>query len=88
MSTGEITTVVCDTATRAELLINNKKRMTSVKTIVMIEAVTDELRQKSEMAGIKIMQFGEVEGRMSATGPFLSPPPPNLPSSSVMTVCP
>ena len=39
--------------------------MTSLKTIIMMEAVTEEVRQAAQVAGIKLLHFEEVEVRMA-----------------------
>ena len=64
-ATGGINVVACDSAERAQLLIDNGSQMTSLKTIILMEAVTEEVRQAAQVAGIKLLHFEEVEVRMA-----------------------
>nr|KAG5707716.1 hypothetical protein BaRGS_003291 [Batillaria attramentaria] len=79
----EIGTVVCDTAARAQLIIDNKNKMPSMKNIIMIEELTDKLRQAAEKAGLNIKAFSEVELLGKAN---LQEPKPPKPSDTT-TIC-
>ncbi|KAK7112665.1 long-chain-fatty-acid--CoA ligase 5-like isoform X1 [Littorina saxatilis] len=79
----DITTVVCDTAARAKLLTDNKAQMTSLRTVVMIEAVTEELKQAASTAGVKILHFTEVENIGKSHLREALPPKP----SDISTIC-
>ncbi|XP_076446750.1 long-chain-fatty-acid--CoA ligase 5-like [Babylonia areolata] len=79
----EMSAIVCDTAARAQLLMDKKRHMTSLNIIVMIEEVTQSLRQAAQSSGIKILHFTEVEnlGKKNLREPL--PPKP----SDLLTIC-
>ena len=54
---------MCDTAARAQLLIDIRSQATSLRTIIMIEEVKKDMRQVAQVAGIKLLHFDEVEVR-------------------------
>ncbi|XP_054773769.2 long-chain-fatty-acid--CoA ligase 6-like [Lytechinus pictus] len=58
---ADIGTVVCDTESRAKLLLEKADQMPVLKRIVMMSAITDELRKRTEQLDIKLLQYREVE---------------------------
>lgn len=61
MSTGEISTIVCDTVQRAAALLNKATSIPSLKVIVLVEDITKELQDVAEAAGVTLVRFSDVE---------------------------
>ncbi|KAL8579355.1 hypothetical protein ACOMHN_026720 [Nucella lapillus] len=79
----EIPAVVCDSEAHVKLLIDSKSHVDSLKLIIMIENLTEDLKRAAQQVGIKIIHFTEVEslGKRNLQEPLVPKP------SDVSTIC-
>ncbi|XP_038060252.1 long-chain-fatty-acid--CoA ligase 5-like [Patiria miniata] len=70
----DLSLVVCDTSSRAELLLNKAGDMPGLKTIVLIDDATDSVTAKAEQSKIEILRFGDVL-ELGANNPQEKVPP-------------
>ncbi|XP_071107341.1 long-chain-fatty-acid--CoA ligase 1-like [Haliotis cracherodii] len=73
----ELTTVVCDTATRVEKLLDSAETTPSLKTIIVMDDPGSDVIKQAEAHGIQILTFAEVEARGKAKLEIPVPPKPS-----------
>ena len=52
--------MVCDTTTKVEHLLQNMSQTPSLKTIVLLTAVPDNLKDCGQEAGVELMTFEDL----------------------------
>ncbi|XP_076440059.1 long-chain-fatty-acid--CoA ligase 5-like [Babylonia areolata] len=58
---AEISIVICDVNTKVKNLLKRKSATPGLKTIVVMEDIDGESRTQADQAGIKLMQFSDLE---------------------------
>lgn len=61
MFAAEISLVVCDNNAKLENLLERRSETPGLKTIIMMEAPSEQLQTRASDAGIKVLLFSEVE---------------------------
>ncbi|XP_046560296.1 long-chain-fatty-acid--CoA ligase 1-like [Haliotis rubra] len=74
---SEMATVVCDTSTRVERLLDSAETTPSLKTIIIMDDPTSDVIKQAEAHGIKILSFAEVEARGKEKLQIPVPPKPS-----------
>lgn len=78
-----ITHVVCDKVSKAKTLLDSVETTPSLKCIILIEEVTDELKELAAAAKIDIEEFSVVESKGKANQREPKPPVP----TDLATIC-
>ncbi|XP_070544207.1 long-chain-fatty-acid--CoA ligase 5-like [Ptychodera flava] len=79
----DITTVVCDTPKKIELLVNRADDTPSLKRIILMDDFTDEDTKKATEKNIDVLQFREIETLGRNNPQDVQPPSPD----HIATVC-
>ncbi|XP_067120704.1 long-chain-fatty-acid--CoA ligase 5-like isoform X1 [Centruroides vittatus] len=76
---AEITIVICDKEEKAKTLLDEISEIPSLKTIIVMKDISDEIKQLAEKHGIQILLFQDVEesGRTNPKSP-MKPSPKDL----------
>ena len=80
-----MTTVICDKAEKAQALLDNAEKIPSLKTIIVVDTISEGNQATAKKHNIRLLSFREVEvcSNVSATIIFrlkfkMSPLVPNL----------
>ena len=79
-----MTLVVCDRVARAMLLLKNAKHIPSLKHIVIIDDITQDLKDKAKKADVNLFSFNNAVVRSHPPFPTLYKHPAKL---KRLTVC-
>lgn len=64
-SIAELETVVCDSEDRAMSLVKNMKKTPSLRRLIIMEALSEELVAEGRAVGVDVKSFSYVEVRFS-----------------------
>ncbi|XP_077865938.1 long-chain-fatty-acid--CoA ligase 5-like [Saccoglossus kowalevskii] len=80
---AEISTIVCDTSAKVKLLLNNATKIPAMKTIIMFDTPTDEVKEDALKHGVEIRHYNEVKELGRENPHELVPPKPQ----DLFTIC-
>ncbi|EFP01041.1 CRE-ACS-13 protein [Caenorhabditis remanei] len=85
LNQAEIKIVVCDDIAKATGLLKFKEQCPSLKTLVVMESLTDELKSSASSLGVQVFTFEDLEklGKDAKTRPAHIPPTPE----DLATIC-
>ncbi|XP_077999340.1 long-chain-fatty-acid--CoA ligase 1-like [Glandiceps talaboti] len=80
---AEIADIVCDTAAKVKLLLSKASVTPAMKRIIMIDDITDDVRDEANKCGVEIVHFTQIEKLGKENPQDLVPPKPE----DVFTIC-
>ncbi|XP_019637082.1 PREDICTED: long-chain-fatty-acid--CoA ligase 1-like [Branchiostoma belcheri] len=76
-------TIVCDVEKKVSSILDNVQDLSTVKRIVLMEKITDELKKRATSLGVEIMTFDDVEEAGRKNPHDAVPPRPE----DLLTIC-